>query len=191
MDRCAPINRGDQRLETNGILPGWHGIRPAAEMEARLGIPCRSRTTPTRARCGRSCSAPAATSTISSTSGCQPASAPGSSCLAGRITDRSASPARSGTSSATRGDRSVAVATADLETIASPVAVAALLERSMNRHPSVNPDAPRTGRGRPSGCPASRRGRGRRGRHGPRRGRQHHSIRGCCSSAVSLPRSAR
>ncbi|MFI5040018.1 MAG: ROK family transcriptional regulator, partial [Solirubrobacterales bacterium] len=39
MDLAAPINRTTGELETNGILPGWHGIRPGAEMEARLGIP--------------------------------------------------------------------------------------------------------------------------------------------------------
>ena len=39
MDLAAPINRSTGELVANGILPGWHGIRPAAEMEARLGIP--------------------------------------------------------------------------------------------------------------------------------------------------------
>jgi predicted NBD/HSP70 family sugar kinase len=36
---AAPINRTSGELEANGILPGWRGIRPAAEMEARLGVP--------------------------------------------------------------------------------------------------------------------------------------------------------
>jgi predicted NBD/HSP70 family sugar kinase/DNA-binding transcriptional ArsR family regulator len=36
---AAPINKATGELEADGILPGWHGIRPAAEMEARLGIP--------------------------------------------------------------------------------------------------------------------------------------------------------
>lgn len=36
---AAPINRATGELEADGILPGWHGIRPAAEMETRLGIP--------------------------------------------------------------------------------------------------------------------------------------------------------
>jgi len=39
MGLAAPINRFTGELEANGILPGWHGIRPAAEMEARLGVP--------------------------------------------------------------------------------------------------------------------------------------------------------
>ncbi|MFZ1993448.1 MAG: ROK family transcriptional regulator [Solirubrobacteraceae bacterium] len=39
MGLAAPINKASGNLEANGILPGWHGIRPAAEMEARLGIP--------------------------------------------------------------------------------------------------------------------------------------------------------
>jgi predicted NBD/HSP70 family sugar kinase len=38
MGLAAPINKAGD-LEANGILPGWHGIRPAAEMQARLGIP--------------------------------------------------------------------------------------------------------------------------------------------------------
>jgi predicted NBD/HSP70 family sugar kinase len=36
---AAPINKLTGELEADGILPGWHGIRPAAEMEQRLGIP--------------------------------------------------------------------------------------------------------------------------------------------------------
>jgi predicted NBD/HSP70 family sugar kinase len=39
MGLAAPINRKTGELEANGILPGWHGIRPAAEMAARLGVP--------------------------------------------------------------------------------------------------------------------------------------------------------
>ncbi|MBV9604471.1 MAG: ROK family transcriptional regulator, partial [Solirubrobacterales bacterium] len=39
MGLAAPINAATGSLEANGILPGWRGIRPAAEMEARLGIP--------------------------------------------------------------------------------------------------------------------------------------------------------
>lgn len=39
MGLAAPINKTTGELEANGILPGWHGIRPAAEMEARLGVP--------------------------------------------------------------------------------------------------------------------------------------------------------
>jgi predicted NBD/HSP70 family sugar kinase len=39
MGLAAPINKASGNLEADGILPGWHGIRPAAEMEARLGIP--------------------------------------------------------------------------------------------------------------------------------------------------------
>jgi predicted NBD/HSP70 family sugar kinase len=39
MGLAAPINKATGNLEADGILPGWHGIRPAAEMETRLGIP--------------------------------------------------------------------------------------------------------------------------------------------------------
>jgi predicted NBD/HSP70 family sugar kinase len=39
MGVAAPINSATGNLEADGILPGWRGIRPAAEMEARLGIP--------------------------------------------------------------------------------------------------------------------------------------------------------
>jgi predicted NBD/HSP70 family sugar kinase len=39
MGLAAPINRTTGELEADGILPGWHGIRPAAEMESRLGVP--------------------------------------------------------------------------------------------------------------------------------------------------------
>ena len=39
MGLAAPINSVTGELEADGILPGWHGIRPAAEMEARLGVP--------------------------------------------------------------------------------------------------------------------------------------------------------
>jgi predicted NBD/HSP70 family sugar kinase len=38
MGIAAPVNRLTGELEANGILPGWHGIRPAAEMEQRLGV---------------------------------------------------------------------------------------------------------------------------------------------------------
>jgi predicted NBD/HSP70 family sugar kinase len=39
MGLAAPIHKGTGELEADGILPGWHGIRPAAEMESRLGVP--------------------------------------------------------------------------------------------------------------------------------------------------------
>ncbi|MBV9466982.1 MAG: ROK family transcriptional regulator [Solirubrobacterales bacterium] len=39
MGLAAPINHLTGELEANGILPGWHGLRPAAEMQARLGTP--------------------------------------------------------------------------------------------------------------------------------------------------------
>lgn len=38
MGLAAPINKATGELEADGILPGWHGIRPAAEMESRLGL---------------------------------------------------------------------------------------------------------------------------------------------------------
>ena len=39
MGLAAPINRATGEIAADGILPGWHGIRPAAEMQARLGVP--------------------------------------------------------------------------------------------------------------------------------------------------------
>ena len=39
MGLAAPINSETGELEADGILPGWHDLRPAAEMEARLGVP--------------------------------------------------------------------------------------------------------------------------------------------------------
>jgi len=39
MGLAAPIYHTSGELQADGILPGWHGIRPAAEMQARLGIP--------------------------------------------------------------------------------------------------------------------------------------------------------
>lgn len=39
MGLAAPINKLTGELEAGGILPGWHGIRAAAEMEERLGMP--------------------------------------------------------------------------------------------------------------------------------------------------------
>jgi predicted NBD/HSP70 family sugar kinase len=39
MGLAVPINKATGELEADGILPGWRGIRPAEEMEARLGVP--------------------------------------------------------------------------------------------------------------------------------------------------------
>jgi predicted NBD/HSP70 family sugar kinase len=39
MGLAAPIYRATGEIAADGILPGWHGIRPAAEMRARLGVP--------------------------------------------------------------------------------------------------------------------------------------------------------
>jgi predicted NBD/HSP70 family sugar kinase len=38
MGLAAPLNNVTGELQANGILPGWHGLRPAAEMEERLGV---------------------------------------------------------------------------------------------------------------------------------------------------------
>jgi hypothetical protein len=38
MGLAAPINKATGEIAADGILPGWHGIRPAAEMQARLGV---------------------------------------------------------------------------------------------------------------------------------------------------------
>jgi predicted NBD/HSP70 family sugar kinase len=39
MGVAAPINRRTGDVESDGILPGWQGIAPAAEMQSRLGLP--------------------------------------------------------------------------------------------------------------------------------------------------------
>jgi predicted NBD/HSP70 family sugar kinase len=39
MGLAAPINRLTGELDAESILPGWRGIRPAAEMQSRLGVP--------------------------------------------------------------------------------------------------------------------------------------------------------
>jgi predicted NBD/HSP70 family sugar kinase len=39
MGLAAPIDKATGDIATEGILPGWHGIRPADEMQARLGVP--------------------------------------------------------------------------------------------------------------------------------------------------------
>ena len=39
MGLAAPIDRATGAIAPDGILPGWSGIRPAAEMQARLGVP--------------------------------------------------------------------------------------------------------------------------------------------------------
>jgi len=39
MGLAAPMNGQTGELHAEGILPGWRGIRPAQEMETRLGIP--------------------------------------------------------------------------------------------------------------------------------------------------------
>jgi predicted NBD/HSP70 family sugar kinase len=38
MGLAAPINKATGEIAADGILPGWHGIRPAAEMQERLGV---------------------------------------------------------------------------------------------------------------------------------------------------------
>jgi predicted NBD/HSP70 family sugar kinase len=39
MGIAAPIHKATGEIATEGILPGWDGIRPADEMQARLGVP--------------------------------------------------------------------------------------------------------------------------------------------------------
>jgi predicted NBD/HSP70 family sugar kinase len=39
MGLAGPINKTTGEPEADGILPGWRGVRPAAEMQARLGVP--------------------------------------------------------------------------------------------------------------------------------------------------------
>lgn len=39
MGLAVPINRRTGELEAEGILPGWRDIRPAREMQSRLGLP--------------------------------------------------------------------------------------------------------------------------------------------------------
>jgi predicted NBD/HSP70 family sugar kinase len=35
---AAPIDQSTGKVKADGILPGWHGIAPAAEMQQRLGV---------------------------------------------------------------------------------------------------------------------------------------------------------
>jgi len=39
MGLAVPIVKATGELAADGILPGWQGVRPAEEMEARLGVP--------------------------------------------------------------------------------------------------------------------------------------------------------
>lgn len=39
MGIAAPVNSVTGSIESEGILPGWHGIRPADEMQQRLSLP--------------------------------------------------------------------------------------------------------------------------------------------------------
>jgi len=41
MGLAVPINGATGELEAEGILPGWRGIRPGQEMQERLGLPVR------------------------------------------------------------------------------------------------------------------------------------------------------
>jgi predicted NBD/HSP70 family sugar kinase len=138
MGLAAPINRTTGELEANGILPGWHGIRPAAEMEARLGVPVQLENDANAGALGEKLfgagrgvddlvyvrlSAGIGAGLILSGRPYH-----GSLGVAGEIghilSDRNGSICRCGN----RGC---------LETIASPVAVAALLERSTGRPVSI------------------------------------------------------
>jgi predicted NBD/HSP70 family sugar kinase len=38
---AAPIDRSSGALHPEGVLPGWAGVRPAAELAQRLGVPVR------------------------------------------------------------------------------------------------------------------------------------------------------
>ena len=41
MGLAAPVDAASGHAYVEGILPGWSGLRPAAEMEARLGLPVK------------------------------------------------------------------------------------------------------------------------------------------------------
>jgi predicted NBD/HSP70 family sugar kinase len=41
MGLAAPVDAESGTAYVEGILPGWGGLRPAAEMEARLGLPVK------------------------------------------------------------------------------------------------------------------------------------------------------
>jgi predicted NBD/HSP70 family sugar kinase len=41
MGLAAPVDAESGTAYVEGILPGWNGLRPAAEMEARLGLPVK------------------------------------------------------------------------------------------------------------------------------------------------------
>jgi len=38
---ACPVHRGGAELEADGIMPGWVGVNPAAELSARTGLPTR------------------------------------------------------------------------------------------------------------------------------------------------------
>ncbi len=138
MGLAAPINKATGKLEADGILPGWHGIRPAAEMEARLGVPVQLENDANVGALGEKVFGAGrevddlvyARLSAGIGAGMILAGRPyhGSLGVAGEIghvlADSHGPICRCGN----RGC---------LETIASPVAVAALLERSLNRPVSV------------------------------------------------------
>ena len=138
MGLAAPINRTTGELEANGILPGWHGIRPAAEMEARLGVPVQLENDANAGALGEKLfgagrgvddlvyvrlSAGIGAGMILSGRPYQ-----GSLGVAGEIGHILSDPRGSICRCGNRGC---------LETVASPVAVAALLERSIGQPVSI------------------------------------------------------
>jgi predicted NBD/HSP70 family sugar kinase len=138
MGLAAPINKLTGELEANGILPGWHGIRPAAEMEERLGIPVQLENDANVGALGEKAfgagrdvddlvyvrlSAGIGAGLIL---GGKPYR--GSEGFSGEIGHALADPAGAICRCGNRGC---------LETVASPVAVAALMERSTGRPVSV------------------------------------------------------
>ena len=139
MGLAAPINKATGELEANGILPGWHGIRPADEMQARLGVPVQLENDANAGALGEKVygagrdvedliyvrlSAGVGAGMILAGQPYQ-----GSIGVAGEIGHILAHP---GGAICRCGNRGC------LETIASPVAVAALLERSLGRPVSTH-----------------------------------------------------
>ncbi len=138
MGLAAPFNKITGELEADGILPGWHGIRPAAEMEARLGVPVRLENDANAGALGER--AFGAGSGIDDMVYVRLSAGVGAGLILGGETYRGAKGIAGeighvmvdpGGLICRCGNRGC------LETVASPVAVAAMLERSTGRPVSV------------------------------------------------------
>ena len=168
-------------IEADGILPGWHGIRPAAEMQARLGVPVELENDANVGALGEKVFGAARgvddliyvravrghRRRARSSRAARTAASRG---VAGEIGHVLADPTGPICRCGNRGC---------LETVAGPVAVAALLERSTGTPVSVRSLLELVAAGDRGAQP----GGGRRGRGGRARARR-------CSSTFSTPSSS-